>query len=313
MAPTLALSTSWLAHRHEDGYTLLTEVADLGFSHVELSHNIPYSLVKGILKAVKERVVQVSSVHNFCPIPEGYARGSPNLYKPTTWKFLERKAWLKYSLKSLEFAEQVGASALVCHMGSVDFFFTNPLQHLQVLAQARPPSALLKNRPYQEALQSTLKAIHKKELKALQRAKSCLEPLLEKAEKKAIVIGVENREGLLELPTESQLLNFIESFKSDYIGYWHDSGHAQIKAQWGLLEPGKHLAKHGQHLLGFHLHDTTIDGKDHQAIGSGTVDFQMLSTYIKPHHRLVLEFSPKVTKVDVLASREAIKDLIYKS
>ncbi len=304
MAPTLSLSTSWLAHRHEDGYALLTEVADLGFSHVELSHNIPYSLVKGILKAVKERVVQVSSVHNFCPIPEGYARGSPNLYKPSSW--------LKYSLKSLEFAEQVGASALVCHMGSVDFFFTNPLRHLQVLAQARPPSALSKNRPYQDALQTTLKAIYKKELKALNRAKACLEPLLEKAEKKAIVIGVENREGLLELPTESQLLNFIESFKSDYIGYWHDSGHAQIKAQWGLLEPSKHLARHGQHLLGFHLHDTTIDGKDHQAIGSGTVDFQLLSTYIKPHHRLVLEFSPKVSQSDVLASRELITKHIQK-
>lgn len=304
MAPPLSLSTSCLAHRYDDGYALLKAVADLGFSQVELSHNIPYSLSPGIVKAVKEKVIAVSSVHNFCPLPEGYTQASPNLYKPSSWKPTERKAWLKHTVASLAFAEKVGASALVCHLGSVEFFFSNPVKRLKRLARQACGLPLSENLSYQTAFKETLEAIYKKEIKALARVKSCLEPLLEQAEKKRIALGIENREGLLELPTERQLLPFLQSFSSDYIGYWHDAGHAQIKAQWGLLEPSKHLEKHASRLLGFHLHDTTATGLDHQAIGQGMVDFKQISTYIQPHHRVVLEFSPKVTEAEVLASQE---------
>ncbi len=313
MPPPLSLSTSWLAHRYEDGYALLAAVADRGFSHIELSHNIPYSLVPGIVKGVKEGIIRVSSVHNFCPLPEGYAKASPNLYKPSSWKSTERKAWLKHSLASLNFAEKVGASVLVCHLGSVEFFLLNPLKRLKQLARQSPTLPLSENPSYQTAFKETIEAIYKKEVKALARVKSCLEPLLEQAEKKRISLGIENREGLLELPTERQLLPFLQSFSSDYIGYWHDAGHAQIKAQWGLLEPKKHLEKLAPHLLGFHLHDTTANGLDHQALGSGTVDFKLLSTYIQAHHRVVLEFSPKVTEAEVLASRERLLGLLGQS
>lgn len=310
MPPPLSLSTSWLAHRYEDGYALLAAVADLGFSHVELSHNIPYSLVPGILKAVKKGFIQVGSVHNFCPLPEGYAKASPNLYKPSTWKPAERRAWLKHSLASLNFAEKVGASALVCHLGSVAFFFSNPVKHLKQVARQSPTLPLSENLAYQKTFKATLEGIYKKEIKALERVRTCLEPLLEQAEKKRISLGIENREGLLELPTERSLLPFLQSFSSDYISYWHDAGHAQIKAQWGLLEPKKHLEKLAPHTLGFHLHDTTANGLDHQALGSGVVDFQLLSTYIRPHHRVVLEFSPKLTQAEVLASRERLLGLL---
>jgi hypothetical protein len=50
---------------------MLVEMAELGFSHVELSHGIRAGLVPGIIKAVEERIVQVSSTHNFCPLPPG--------------------------------------------------------------------------------------------------------------------------------------------------------------------------------------------------------------------------------------------------
>lgn len=310
MHPALSLSTSWLAHRHEDGYSLLKAVADLGFSHVELSHNIPGSLIPGILKGVAEGIIRISSVHNFCPLPEGYAKASPNLYKPSSWKITERRAWLKHSLASLNFAEKVGALALVCHLGSVEFFFSNPVNQLQQIARQASTLALSENAAYQKVFKETLESIYKKEAKALARVKTCLEPLLAQAEKKGIMIGVENREGLLELPTERQLLPFIQSFANPYIGYWHDAGHAQIKAQHSLLEPSKHLAKLSSRLVGFHLHDTSAQGVDHQAIGSGTVDFKQLSSYIKPHHLVVLEFSPKVSQEEVLASRECIQKYI---
>ena len=75
MKPTLTLSTSWCSHRHTDGYVMLREMADLGFSHVELSHGIRITLVPGILKAVEEGVIKIGSTHNFCPLPTGIVAG----------------------------------------------------------------------------------------------------------------------------------------------------------------------------------------------------------------------------------------------
>src|SRR5688500_17476089 len=69
--PILALSTCWCSHRHQDGYAMLKEMTALGFEYVELSHGIRIPLVPGIIKAVEEGIVKISSTHNFCPLPTG--------------------------------------------------------------------------------------------------------------------------------------------------------------------------------------------------------------------------------------------------
>ena len=81
--PILALSTAWCSARHTDGYAMLQEMADLGFKHVELSHGIRITLVPGILKALQEGVIKVSSLHNFCPLPAGMMHAAPNLFEPS--------------------------------------------------------------------------------------------------------------------------------------------------------------------------------------------------------------------------------------
>jgi citrate lyase alpha subunit len=63
----LALSTCCCSHRFQDGYAMLEWMANLGFKKVELSHGISINLVSGIMEAVEDGVVTVSSVHNFCP------------------------------------------------------------------------------------------------------------------------------------------------------------------------------------------------------------------------------------------------------
>ena len=73
----LALSTSWCSHRHKDGYVMLREMADLGYEYIELSHGIRITLVPGILKAVEEGVVKISSTHNFCPLPTEVVQAAP--------------------------------------------------------------------------------------------------------------------------------------------------------------------------------------------------------------------------------------------
>ena len=46
-------------------------------------------------------------------------------------------------------------------------------------------------------------------------------------------------------------------------GYWHDTGHAELKQTMGLLEHRSHLAAMAPRLIGFHLHDVSAEGRDH--------------------------------------------------
>ena len=69
MKPVISLSTSYLQRSFgADGYAMLEATAALGYEYVEISHSTPISAVGGILKAVEDGVVKVSSTHNFCPL-----------------------------------------------------------------------------------------------------------------------------------------------------------------------------------------------------------------------------------------------------
>ena len=129
--PILALSTSWCSHRHRDGYVMLREMADLGYEYVELSHGIRITLVPGILKAVEEGIVKISSTHNFCPLPTGVVQAAPNLFQPSVAEHREHDQWLRHTKRSIDFAAQVKAQVLVCHLGSVTFFWFDPARNIR--------------------------------------------------------------------------------------------------------------------------------------------------------------------------------------
>ena len=62
---------------------MLCEMAELGFTHVELSHGIRITLVPGIMRAIEEGVIKIGTTHNFCPLPTGVNSAAPNLFEPS--------------------------------------------------------------------------------------------------------------------------------------------------------------------------------------------------------------------------------------
>lgn len=297
----LALSTCWNSHRHDDGYTMLAEIRELGFEQVELSHGIPVYLVEGILRALEENVIKVSSVHNFCPLPSSARHAAPNLFQPSAKRKGERDAWLRYSRQTLDFAARVDASHVIMHSGSVDFRFRSPVPVLSKRA-ANPDS------PKQRR-----KAIHRLERAArrtIPHVREGYRELLPYARERSVVIGIENREGLLELPLDSEFPEFIHGFSEPCLAPWIDIGHAEIKRRLGLLDPWHLLEELSESIAGFHLHDVSGEGRDHQTIGSGTVDFRRLGSYLRPSQLLVLELSPRLTTAEVVESRRNLLDLL---
>src|SRR6266404_7771936 len=115
-----SLSTCWNSNRHTDGRAMLREIRYLGFEYAELSHGIRISLLPGILKAVDDGEIKISSLHNFCPLPMGVEHAAPNIFKFTADNPRERESAYKHSLKTIETAVRVKASLIVLHMGCIE-------------------------------------------------------------------------------------------------------------------------------------------------------------------------------------------------
>jgi len=309
--PSLALSTCWNSFRHTDGYTMLREIADLGFTHAELSHGIRIVLLPGVIRAVEEGIIKISSTHNFCPLPTGITQSAPNLFEPSVKDFREHEQWLRHTKRSLDFASQMKSQVLVIHLGSVKFWWFNPARKLQNFARKNPTISVPDDKAYQAVLKKACAQLRERMGPYWQQMLVSIEKIRVYAAERNVKLGFENREKFEELPLDDDFDALIGSLpEPNPAGYWHDTGHADIKQSMGMLEHRLHLAKNSPRLIGFHLHDVTVDGKDHQPIGAGRIDFNMVSSFWRPEHLLTLELSPRVKVEDVVSSKQRIEELI---
>ena len=290
---------------------MLQEMAGMGFDHVELSHGIRITLVPGILRAVQAGVVKVSSTHNFCPLPVGVSQAAPNLFEPSSPDAREREQWLRQTKRSIDFAVQVGARVLVCHLGSVRFFWFNPRKALEEFPGRHAGAKIPGDAGYQALLARSASKLRKRMAPYWEQTKASVLEVLGYASEKGVKLGFENREKFEELPLDEDYAGFLDGLPANApVGYWHDTGHADIKQSMGRLDHPQHLGKMAPRLLGFHLHDVDASGRDHQPIGTGRVDFEMVSKFWKPEHRLVLEFSPRLAAQAILDSRTKVQSLM---
>jgi sugar phosphate isomerase/epimerase len=292
---------------------MLREIADLGFNRVELSHGIRITLVPGILKAVEEGVIKVGSTHNFCPLPMGVFQAAPNFFQPSSPDAKERDQWLRQTKRSIDFAAQVGASLLVCHLGSVRYIWFEPDRLMTAYRAAHPEAVSSGDKAYHALVEKALAKLRKRMAPYWQRTRDSVQSVLDYASVKGIRLGLENRERFEELPIDSDFPEFLAGMPlPSPAGYWHDAGHAHLKEEMGLINHRSHLEANASRLLGFHLHDVDSEGHDHQAIGSGNVDFEMLSTFWRPEHLFVIELSPHVPVEGVVSSKARVDALLAK-
>lgn len=304
-----------MSHRHSDGYEMLVEAADLGFEYVELSHGITVALVPGIFKALSEGVIRVSSCHNFCPLPPHVTHAAPNIYQPSSPDGRELDMWVRHTLRSIDTTAQVEADRLVVHMGSVFSFWGDFSKKLRALGkQEKTAEALEQDEDFVRERERFRKKLRKKAPKHIDRIYSVLSQVAAHAKERNVLLCAENREGLLELPLDDQTAEFAERMQElEMIRLWHDAGHAMVKQRLGFLNHAEFMAQNHASIAGFHLHDTTALGKDHQAVGQGVIDFQMLSQYFRDDQVFVLELSPRLKQDEVLLSKARVEELFQPS
>lgn len=287
------------------------EAAGLGFDYVELSHGVRITLVPGILRAVEEGIIKVSSTHNFCPLPTGVVHAAPNLFEPSASDLREHEQWLRHTRRSIDFSAQVKATVLVCHLGSVRFFWLNPARKLRAYAHRHADRRLTDDDAYRALLEKSRAKLRKKMGPFWEQTRQSINEVLAYAKQKGVRLGLENREKFEELPIDEDFPAFVSGLPADAsAGYWHDTGHADIKEKMGLINHRLQLDLMKPRTIGFHLHDVSAQGQDHQPIGTGHIDFKMVSQYWRPEHVLVLELSPRVSVEGVKASKAAVEALL---
>ena len=306
----LALSTCCCSHKFEDGYAMLEWMANLGFKKVELSHGISINLVAGIIQAVEDGVIGVSSVHNFCPLPFGMNSPMPNIFQPTSRSQREISLWKRYTEETIKFSQRIRSKKVVLHSGSAWFFFKSPLYKLMNWLEKNDikESELKDNQDFIKVRDKLMLRVERASRRRYKILKESLQSIEAFARNHSVQLGVENREGFTELPLDADHSEFIKSFDLDSpISYWHDTGHAEIKALYGLLDHEQRLEDMKSHTIGYHLHDVSDSGDDHQEIGTGVIDFSMISRFIdKDTHALVLELSPKLSEDAIKRSKDNI-------
>ena len=283
-----SLSTCWNSHRHTDGRAMLREIRDLGFDYAELSHGIRVSLVPGILEAVGAGEIKISSLHNFCPLPLGVNHAAPNLYQFSDERPRQRELAIKHTLKTFEFAERVQAPLVVLHLGSMDLKdYTGKLCTMLERGLRTAPK-------YEKLCAEASKAREARKERFVENLYDTLRKILPEAETRGLKLGCENRQALEEIPIESDFQFMFRELNSPSLVYWHDCGHAQIKANLGFIHHVLHLESLAPRLAGFHVHDVIYPAGDHAAPGTGTVDFASLKPFVKPEHIKVFELSPSL-------------------
>jgi sugar phosphate isomerase/epimerase len=296
-----SLSTCWNANRHTDGRAMLREIRDLDFTHAELSHSTRISLLPGILEAVDAGEIQISSLHNFCPLPIGITYAAPNLYQFSAERQRERELAEKFTLKTIEFAVRVKAPLVVLHLGSIEMRdYTDKLLKLIQRGKKDTPK-------YAKLCTDVDEKREAQKGPCMERVTELLKKLLPEAESRGIRLGAENRQALEELPLDSDFQFLFREIPSPNLRYWHDTGHAQIKENLGFLQHAMQLESLREHLYGFHIHDVQPPGLDHRPPGTGMVDFAALKPFVRPEHIKVFEFSPSLTVEQVESGVEHVK------
>ena len=278
------ISTSWKSEILDQGLKIIEAILELGVDKVELEYRLTSPMLAEILPLIREKRVGVLSLHHPFPLPEGVPRDKADgdVFSLSSLDQEERFAAVKWAKRTLEWAEKLEVQAVILHMGRVAM--NDPMKILKNLFDKKK----IATEEGREAI-ATQKAVRaQREGKYLDAALHSLEKLAKEAEKRNILLGLENRGNIQEIPDFQELSVFLEEFAGGPVFYWHDIGHATIQEKLGILPAGKWLESFHANLIGVHLHGCR-GYDDHKAPGSGEEDYSLLKKFLRPEVLRIVE------------------------
>lgn len=264
----LALSTMYAQQdRFEDGAAFARYAAEAGYDAIEISHSTPEAKLQQIIDA---DILPISSVHQPAPyvrMANGHGNSHANL---AAIDDEERAAAVAYALTSIEWASRLGSKRLVVHLGQVsdvDEQFEEELEMRRMFDSGRAEDPR-----FAELRQQAITRRARSAGPHVEAARRSLLELVAAARPHGIAIGLENRYHYHEIPQPLEYDQLLDGLSLDEVGYWHDTGHAEVLHRLGFNDRHEWLGRHGARSIGAHLHDVLGIG-DHRAPGNGDVEW----------------------------------------
>lgn len=301
----LALSTSWLSGGSITAEELLAALNNLDISGIELSYRISEDFFKKLKSPLKHSGLQVVSIHNYFPIPSAQSdsKGSGDLFLLSSPDIEERRNAIRFTTRSIEHAAEMGAPAVILHCGRVE------MNHEINVLYEFLNSNRLNSEEAQIFIRSKLKERDRLKPQHMDCLLASLDHLVVVAEKKGVLLGLENRYHFHELPGSDDFRLIFDTFKGAPIGYWHDTGHAHANETLGLIPKDSLLQTFANRLIGAHLHDA-VGLEDHIPPGSGEIDFKALRHFLKSDTIKVIELKPGIPVPEAIKGIQVIRDVL---
>ncbi|HUU41457.1 MAG TPA: sugar phosphate isomerase/epimerase [Desulfatiglandales bacterium] len=297
----LGISTCFWSDKKHKGDEIVSDILDLGLKAVEIEYRISNAVLIQMKPMLKGELT-VLSVHNYFPRPEYIPvdKASGDLFFLSSTDTEERSKAVSHTINTIEHAHDLGARVVVLHLGKVDM--PDPTEEF---------FRLYKNRRIGEKEGSVFiegqKLIREAgKNKNLDAVLFSMEKLNKEAEKRGILLGIENRYHFHEIPDMKEIGLILQKFKGGNIRYWHDVGHAKVQEKLGLTSQKELLQTYSKDMAGIHLHDL-IGLDDHLAPGLGEMDYSEIKPFLKPSTIKILEVHPKVSREDLIEGIAHIK------
>jgi HAD superfamily hydrolase (TIGR01662 family) len=265
-----SLSTMWAKRNFPRLSDFFEAARRLGFSRIELNHQIDSSMLDGIDLSH----YHFSSVHEPCPAD-------------ISTEELKRRDWLISSpgednrvqgvlaiKRSIDLAHQLGAPVIVVHCGlvSTDLSMEKEMRKLFDAGEVETDV-------YRERKQNLIKRRAGLISPRFEAVKKSLLELLDYAGQFRIRLGLENRYHYFDIPSLDEMGDLLALAGPDQLGFIYDVGHAQTLDRLGFFPHEEWLRRYSSRMIGTHLHD--VKGvNDHIAPGLGEVDFDMVASYL---------------------------------
>ena len=299
----IALSTAWFTEREAiTAQDLVQEIVELGFSAVELEYRVRETTYREMRPLILEEKLKVVSVHNFFPLPddEPVSKAGGDRFLLSSLEKEERDLAIRMTIRTMECASDLGAEAVVLHLGKVGMEPEN--EHLYSLFNRQrldtPEGRLF--------LERKLKERRRMRGPYLESVFFSLDQLSREAERRGIILGVENRYHYHEIPDFEEIGLILKRFSGSSIRYWHDMGHAHVLERLGIAKSESLLPSYAPFCAGIHIHDA-IGTDDHWAPGAGEIDFMCLTDWLQSSPIKILEVHRKSNRIDLIRGRDMLK------
>ena len=268
----VSLSTMWTKGRFSHMAGFVAKAEELGFTHVEANASISPRMLNELIQTA----VPISSVHSPCPAALS-SRGIPvSSLSLSSLDESERMEAIGFAKSTIDLASSLSARAIVLHMGEVpiDLSLQDRLHELYTESRAQTEE-------YSQAQEELVYRRISRVPPYLDVARKSLRELSEYGLQKGIMLGLETRFHLHEIPNMDEMAELLNEVPGHPVGYWHDVGHAEVQQRLGFGSHEEWLSRFKHRMIGIHLH-AVLGISDHHAPGKGDMNWGMVAKYLPP-------------------------------